>query len=123
MEPQWRDWVGIAVIVPIVTMAAVFFARRSAKWFVAALEHSFGLVVLNVMAPDMARIGTRIAASLDELRISNTADHIATGQRLAAVEERQTDVETRLAAVENRLQMRPPDLRTRITDIDGAHNG
>lgn len=122
MEWNWVDIAGVAIVVPTVSLAAVFIVRVSARWIMHAVENSFGAVVLAVMAPDMAHIGTKIAGSLDELREANTRDHRKTADRLSAVEDRETDVETRLAAVERKLNIRPPDLRTRIGDPDGAHH-
>src|SRR5436190_1631497 len=94
-EGNWSDWIGVAVFVPTVSLTVsaliYFLAKKLGRWFVAAVERSFGQVVLNVMAPDMARLGIRIASSLDELRESNSEDHRQTGLRLTAVETRQTD--------------------------------
>lgn len=116
MHPVWRDWATVAVIVPVVSLAAVWMARKVAHWLVAAMEHSFAQVVLEVMAPDMAHLGTKVTTSMDELRLTNTDQHTEVGQRLAAVELRQTDVEARLAAVESKLNIRAPEARTRKED-------
>jgi hypothetical protein len=126
-EDGLSGWAVFALVVPAVSLTVsaliYFLAKKFGKWFVAAIERSFGQVVLNVMAPDMATLGIRIASSLDELRESNSEDHRQTGLRLTAVEGRQTDVEHRLAAVEKKLNIRPPETRTRLTDTEGAHNG
>lgn len=124
MAPTFREWaLGIAVaavIIPTVTLGTLWIARRLARAISQAIARAFAQVVIEVMAPDMAHIGTKISTSLDELRITNTAQHDETAARLHAVEGRQTDVESRLAAVESKLGMRPPDARTRSSDTEGT---
>jgi hypothetical protein len=105
-----------AVVIPVVSMLAVWLARKVGRWIARSLSNSFAGVVLDVMAPDMAHLGVKVSASIDELRQSNTSDHTETGDRLTDVEHRLTDVEHRLAGVETRLAPRPPDARTRSTD-------
>lgn len=114
-HPSWREWAGVAVIVPVVSMLALWAARRIGQWIAVAMARSFAGVVLDVMAPDMAHLGTKVTTALDELRVSNTGDHVKTSGRLVDVEHRLTEVETRLAGLE-RIAGRTPQARTRATD-------
>ena len=116
MGLRWQEIVGIAVVIPVVSLIAVWIAKRLGRWFMRALSRSFAETVLAVMAPDMAHLGTKVSTSIDDLRKSNSADHTEVQGRLSGVEHRLADVETRLAAVETRLSVRQPDVRTRSTD-------
>jgi len=112
----WRDIVALSVIAPILSLGAVWAARHVGRWLMRSMSSSFGQVVLEVMAPDMAHLSTKVTASLDELRVTNTTDHTRVQTRLDGVDVRLVEVESRLAAVETKLNIRPPDLRTRATD-------
>ncbi len=99
------------------TIALVLWSGRLiGRWFTRSVARSFSEQVVEVMAPDMARLGTRLGQSIDELRISNSAEHRADQKRLAAVEERLDAVEDRLVALDGRLPYRPPGTRSRTTD-------
>jgi hypothetical protein len=101
------------VIVAAATAVAIalvlWIAKMFGRWFTSALARSFGEQVVDVMAPDMARLGNRLGQAIDELRVANTNEHNADQARLASVEHR-------LAAVESKLGMRPQESRTRVTD-------
>ena len=112
----WRDIVALAIIIPVLSLTAVWAARRLGAWLTKSVANSFGQVVLEVMAPDMAHLSTKVTTSLDELRWANSADHTAVQVKLGVVDERLTDVESRLHAVESLLNIRPPGARTRATD-------
>lgn len=112
----WRDIVAAAVVIPVLSLVALWAARKTGHWFVVSMSHTFGQVVLDVMAPDMAHLSTKVTSSLDELRYTNTADHAAVQESLEVVDERLSDVESRLQAVESLLNIRPPNARTRATD-------
>jgi len=126
----WREWVSVALIVPAAGVFAIWAAHmigKLARWFgrrtVQNVSRIFAGVVVEWMAPEMAHQSTRVTAAISELRESNSMDHQTTSDRLTAVEERQTEVEAsvdnmavRLGAVEQRLNIRPPDARTRATD-------
>ena len=114
----WEEIVGAAIVIPVVSLVAVVAAKRIGRWTVHALQQSFGQVVLDVMAPDMAHLATKVTSALDEHAKINTIEHTKVQTRLTGVEGRLTDVETRLAHVESKLGVRPPDARTRATDKD-----
>ena len=113
-----HEIVAGAIIVPVVSLVAVWAARRIGHWTVHALQQSFGQVVLEVMSPDMAHLATKVTSALDEHAKLNSVEHAKVQGRLVSVEGRLTDVETRLAHVESKLNIRPPDARTRATDKD-----
>lgn len=117
--PTWQDWAlgaaTVAIIVPIVSMAAVWVAKRIGNWIANALSRSFAGVVLDVMAPDMAHLGTKVSTSLDDLRKSNTNDHVQTTRRLVEVETELAELNVRVAGLE-RIAGRSPAARTRSTD-------
>lgn len=113
--PSWREWVAVAVVVPVVSMVAVWAARRLGRWIINAVARSFAGIVLDVMAPDMAHLGTKVTTAVDELGRTNTREHVKTAARLMEVETRLTGVESRLAALE-RIAGRAPSERTRSTD-------
>ncbi len=99
----------IAAVTALSIALVLWMGKIAGRWFTKALSHSFGEQVVEVMAPDMARLGTRLGTAIDELRVSNTAEHIADQKRLTAVEHR-------LEAVESALGIRSTDTRTRFTD-------
>ncbi len=102
-----------------ITIALVLWAGRAlGRWFTRSVAHSFSEQVVDVMAPDMARLGNRLGQSIDELRMANTAEHRADQSRLAAVEERLDAVEDRLIALDGRLPHRPANARTRESDTE-----
>ena len=102
-----------------ITIALVLWAGRLlGRWFTKSVARSFSEQVVEVMAPDMARLGTRLGQSIDELRESNTAEHRADQTRLSGVEERLDAVEERLIALDGRLPHRPTNARTRETDTE-----
>lgn len=115
-----REIIGVAVIIPVVSLVAVWTARKVGRWFMEAASRSFAQTVLDVMAPDMAHLGTKITSALDDFATTNTAEHAKVQTRLTGVEGRLTDVEARLAVVESKLQIRPPDARTRVTDREDS---
>ena len=126
----WKEWVSVALIVPAAGVFAIWLAHmigKAGSWFgrrtVQNVSRIFAGVVVEWMAPEMAHHSVRVTAAIAELREANSADHQTTSARLTAVEERQTEVEAsvdnmaeRLGAVEQRLNIRPPDARTRATD-------
>lgn len=111
-----EEIIGAAIIVPVVSLIAVWAARKVGRWVLRSMERSFAQVVLDVMAPDMAHLSTKVTSSLDELRNTNNSDHHEVQSRLGGVEGRLAEVEARLASVESRLGVRPSDARTRVTD-------
>ena len=99
------------------TIAVVLWASKAiGRWFTRSVARSFSEQVVEVMAPDMARLGTRLGSAIDELRITNTTEHHADQARLTAVEHRLDAVEDRLVQLDGRLPYRPPGTRTRETD-------
>ncbi len=102
----------VAAITALTIAVVLWMGKVAGRWFTKSLAHTFGEQVVEVMAPDMARLGNRLGQSIDELRLSNTFEHRADQARL-------TLVEVRLAAVEHKLGIRPPDTRTRATDTEG----
>lgn len=100
--------VAFAVLLPILTAAVMYAARRAFRWFAKALARSFADTVAAVVAPDLARMGTRVGQSVDELRQQNAREHKVTAVRLGGIEDR-------LSALEGQL-IRPADARTRATD-------
>lgn len=119
-EFRWEAIVAAAVVIPVVSLFAVWSARKIGRFVLGTIQRSFGLVVLEVMSPDMAHLSKKVTSALDELRDLNTAQHSVVEGRLGGVEGRLTDVETRLATVESKLNIRPSDARTRATDPPGA---
>jgi hypothetical protein len=115
---RWQEIVGAAILIPIISLIAVWAVRTFGKWMLTSMQRSFGLVVVEVMAPDMAHLATKVTASIDELNTRNTADHLVVRGRLDGVEHQLAVIEIRLVTVENRLGIRPPDARTRATDRD-----
>ncbi len=102
----------VAASTAVTIALALWMSKLVGRWFAKSVARSFGEQVVEVMAPDMARLGTRLGTAIDELRISNTAEHHADQARLSAVE-------VRLERVESKLGLRPTDTRTRITDHEG----
>lgn len=109
MDITWRDIVGVAVIIPVLSAVVLWTVKRVGRWLTAALTASFASTVSEVMAPDLIRMGVRLGQSIDELKLTNSAQHVE-------VEHRLSEVEHRLAAVESKLATRSPDARTRATD-------
>ncbi len=101
----------VAAITALTIALALWFGKIAGRWFTRSLAHSFSEQVVEVMAPDMARLGTRLGSAIDELRMANTAEHYADRTRLTAVE-------VRLERIESQLGIRPPDTRTRATDTE-----
>lgn len=112
----WQEIVAAAIVIPVVSLLAVWAARKVGRFFMRAASRSFAEVVLEVMAPDMAHLSTKVTGAIDDLNHANTVQHVQVQGRLVGVEGRLTDVEARLATVESRLQIRAPDTRTRSTD-------
>jgi uncharacterized membrane protein YhiD involved in acid resistance len=115
-----KDVVAAAILIPVVAAAALWLFRRLGQWLLRSMQHSFGQVVLEVMAPDMAHMTTKVTASVDDMREANSADHARVQAQLGVVDDRLTDVEARCAAIEALLHIRPPNARTRVTD---THEG
>ncbi len=101
----------IAAITALSIALVLWIGKLVGRWFTKSVARSFSEQVVEVMAPDMARLGTRLGSSIDELRIANTAEHYADRTRLTAVE-------VRLERIESQLGIRPPDARTRFTDSE-----
>lgn len=110
------DVVIIAIVLPVMSLGSVWAARRLGQWVLNSVQHSFGQVVVEVMAPDMAHLGTKLSSALEELNATNAAEHAKVQGRLTVVDERLSDVEKRLEVVESKLNIRPPNARTRATD-------
>ncbi len=112
--------VMIAAITALTITLVLWMGKIAGRWFTKALSHSFGEQVVEVMAPDMARLGTRLGSAIDDLRESNTLEHRADQARLTSVEQRiaamEESTDTRLMAIESKLGMRAPDARTRAGD-------
>lgn len=108
----------VAATTALTIALVLWMGKIAGRWFVKSLSHSFSEQVVEVMAPDMARLGNRLGQSIDELRVSNTAEHRADQKRLSGVEERLDAVEERLIALDGRLPHRPTDARTRETDTE-----
>jgi hypothetical protein len=115
-----QDIIAAAILIPVVGAAALWMFRRLGQWLLHSMQRSFGLVVVEVMAPDMAHLATKVSASVDDMREQNTRDHANVQVQLGMVDDRLTDVEARCAAIEQLLHIRPPGARTRITD---THEG
>lgn len=116
MDMRWQEIVAAAIVIPVVSLVAVWAARQFGRWFMRSASRSFAEVVLEVMAPDMAHLSTKVTGALDDLNQANSAQHTQVQGRLVSVEGRLLDVESRLANVEAKLNIRPPDARTRATD-------
>jgi hypothetical protein len=115
-----QDVLAAAILIPVVAAAALWLFRRLGQWLLRSMQRSFGEVVVEVMAPDMAHLATKVTRSVDEMREQNTADHARVQGELVGVKVRLTDVEERCAAIEALLHIRPPNARTRVTD---THEG
>lgn len=129
-QVETRDIIAAAVIIPVVTIAAVTVARgmwrlckRIGRWFVKRAQRFYTDTVRDAVAPELAHHAKQMTTAIDELKAKNTLEHAETTRhlnetsaRLAAVESRQTDVESRLASVESKLNIRPTDARTRAND-------
>jgi hypothetical protein len=113
-----KDVLAAAILIPVVAAAALWLFRRLGQWLLRSMQRSFGQVVLEVMAPDMAHLATKVTRSVDEMREQNTADHARVQGELVDVKVRLTDVEERCAAIEHLLHIRPPGARTRATDME-----
>ena len=110
------DAVIVAAATAVTIALALWSAKLIGRWFTRSVARSFSEQVVEVMAPDMARLGNRLGQSIDELRVTNTTEHRADQARLTAVEHRLDAVEDRLVALDGRLPYRPPGTRTRETD-------
>lgn len=106
------DIILAAVLVPVLSLAAVQIARRLGRWIDRAIRRAFAETVSEVVAPDLARMGNRLGQSVDELRQQNAREHRVTAVRLSKIEDR-------LEVLESKLPGRPPSYRTRSTDKDG----
>ena len=110
--------VVVAAITAGTIAIVLWIGKLIGRWFSRSVARSFSEQVVEVMAPDMARLGNRVGQAIDELRISNTAEHQADQKRLSAVEDRLDAVEDRLVQLDGRLPYRPPGTRSRVTDPD-----
>ena len=115
MSIDKTDWVTVAILVPVATLAAVAAAKRIGAWLEHALTRTFAETVRDVVAPDLARLGSRLSQSVDELRQQNHREHAITSVRLQDVDQGLTELGERLTVLEERLA-RPSDARTRATD-------
>lgn len=79
--------VAVAVIVPIVSYAAVRFAKAIGRWLQKSLVATVQEAVLGI-----------VAGPINELRESNSAEHKVTSQRLTSVERRLAAVEKAISA-------------------------
>lgn len=116
MDGDIVNGVLVASITALTIGVVLWMGKVAGRWLVKNLARTFGEQVVEVMAPDMARLGTRLGSAVDELRIANHAEHTEVQHRLGGVENRLTDVEHRLTTIEHRLDIRPPEARTRVTD-------
>lgn len=113
------DAVIVAAATAVTIALALWSAKLIGRWFTRSVARSFSEQVVEVMAPDMARLGTRLGSAIDELRMTNTTEHRADQARLTAVEHRLDAVEDRLVALDGRLPYRAPGTRTRESDNEG----
>lgn len=125
MGLRWQEVVGVSVIIPVLSLVALWAARRIGRWFTRSVSRSFAEVVLEVMAPDMAHLSTKVTGAIDDLNHMNTVQHakvqgelVEVKSELVGVKGRVSDVESRMAKVEALLNIRPPDARTRATDTE-----
>lgn len=133
MNPSPWEIVAVAAISVAVSTIVGAGVYRVGNWFAHAIGDSFGDKVGFVVAPkieelaagnaeELAHVSTKVMAAIDELRATNYAEHVEFRASNTAehinVQNRLVDVEHRLAAVENRLGIRPPDARTRATDME-----
>lgn len=136
MNPSEIDIVKIAIAAGVtvaVTIAVGWIMKCGGAWIIRALQRSFGEVVSDVMAPEMAHHSTKVTTSIDAMAAANHLEHTATAERLTAVETRQSEVEHRTSEVEARVaemrheliaiatrlplsDPRDPTARTRTTD-------
>jgi hypothetical protein len=82
-------WVTAAIVIPVVTFAAVATARWVGRWFTKAMHDTFTAAVNEVVAPPIDR---------------HLADHDLLSARLATVEELAVDLERRVTAIESALR-------------------
>lgn len=122
--------VGAAVIIPTVSLFVVWCVRRIGNWVAKSITITFAETVRDVMAPDMARLGTRLGQSVDEMKDTNTRDHARVRDRLGEVEAELARiklglklVDADLAMVKASLGLRPPSARTRATDHPPERKG
>ena len=115
------DAVVVAAVTAVTIALALWSAKMIGRWFTRSVAHSFSEQVVEVMAPDMARLGNRLGQSIDELRMTNTTEHRADQARLTAVEHRLDAVEDRLVALDGRLPYRPPGTRSRQSDNESEN--
>lgn len=111
------------VLVAAITAGTIaimlWMGRLTGRWFSRSIARSFSEQVVEVMAPDMARLGTRLGQAIDDLRVANTAEHLADQARLTGVEHRLDAVEDRLRQLDGRIPFRPPGTRSRMSDNEG----
>ncbi len=99
----------VAAITALFIALVLYMGKVAGRWLTKALAQTFGQQVVEVMAPDMARLGNRLGQSIDELRVANSDEH-------RVDREQMKEFGTRLAAVESVLGIRPTDARTRAGD-------
>ena len=95
-----REIVYAAALAAVIVPAVAWFAKRLGRWLLGSISRSLGESIRDVMKPDLDLVRHSIHAMQD----ANTRDHNAVQARLAALEQRQVEVETRLSAVEAQLK-------------------
>jgi hypothetical protein len=100
-----RELVYTVALVAIFLPAVAWVAKRVGRWFMRAIAASLADAIRDVMKPDLDMVRHSINAMQD----ANTRDHNAVQVRLANLEQRQGEVESRLAGVEAYMTPRSPD--------------
>lgn len=95
------DWLGAAVAIPVVGLAATWATKKIGKWVGDAVRDSVAESVREIVSPDLQEVMKKI----DAVAAQNMSDHSAVSGRLGQVETELQAVKQRLALVESALKL------------------